>query len=207
MGKLINQERRARSRAAKKERMRQILEAAAESFLQLPFAEITLDGIGRRAKVRDGLPTLYFVSKEELFLRLLGDEVKSWSAALSIQLDSVQDRNPAALADLLAGSLCERPLLTRLLSLMHVVVERTTSVSAAMTFQHSLETRLLKLGEQLEELLPVAGEGQGARLLHRMVLMAVGLRSAQGPLAPDSELFSVDLRRELARMVESLIEM
>jgi AcrR family transcriptional regulator len=205
MGKLINQERRARSRAAKKERVQLILEAAGESFMRLPLAEVTLDGIGRRAKVRDGLPTLYFGSKEELFLRLLGEQLKSWSAAVEQELAVSQDRTPAALADLLAGSLCERPLLTRLVSLMHVVSEQTTDIGAAMTFQHNLETRLLKLGELLEEQAPVVEKGQGARLLHRMLLTAVGLRSAQGPLAPDAEVFIVDLRQELAEMVETLL--
>jgi AcrR family transcriptional regulator len=206
MGKLINHERRARSRAAKKERMQQIVKAAGESFMRLPLAEVTLDGIGRRAKVRDGLPTLYFGSKEELFLRLLGEQLKSWSAAVEQELATKQDGTPAVLADLLARSLSERELLTRLISLMHVVIEQTTDIETAMTFQHNLETRLLRLGELLEEQATIVEQGQGAMLLHRMLLTAVGLRSARGPLAPDSKVFNVDFHQELAEIVETLLD-
>ena len=75
---LVNQEKRARAKAARNQRLRAIREAAANMFLHQPYSSIDLDAIGRTAGVKKGIVSLYFVNREELFLAVFKDEIASW---------------------------------------------------------------------------------------------------------------------------------
>ena len=127
MAALINRERRERNKKAKQQRKARIVEAARHAFEHLPFTRVTLDEIGRRAKIRDGLATLYFVSKEGLFLHVLNQELDAWVASVEETLD--QEDCATGLAKLVANSLTDRPTLTRMLSLLHVVLEQDLELS------------------------------------------------------------------------------
>lgn len=206
MGKLIDQERRARARGARKERMRLIKSAAREAFDRQAFADVSLESIGRRAGLRDGLPALYFGSKEELYLQLVGDEVRGWLEKVVCLLEDAEAQLEApALGGLLARSLGGRPLLQRLLSQLVTVVEQTTDIGAAMAFQHTLEERLSGAGQKLEQALPDLGRGQGTLILHRSLLLTVGLASTSRWLEPTDQTLKVDLESELGRYLQATL--
>jgi len=209
---LINQERRQRNRLAKKERKVRILEAAQSVFMALPFATVSLEDISRRAKVRDGLPTLYFGSKEELFLQLLGREVRDWSESLAAELATISSSDGACrLASVVAASLADRPALTRMLSLLHVVLEQDTDVEAAQTFTLMYGERVRRLGAVLEDCGPRLGNGDGARLMFRVLAIASALHPAirpTGMAAPSVRgmgAFETGFSEELESLIAALL--
>lgn len=203
MGKLIDQERRAKAKAEKGERMRRIVAAATHAFEHQPFAEVSLDSIGRRAGVRQGLASMYFGSKEELYLSLVDSELREWSQQLEITLEG--EVNEGCLGDTLAASLAERALLLRLLSQIHVVLEQTPDVSAAVAFQQNQEERLLALGARVAICHGRLSSHSAARLVYRVLLSAAGLRAVTGLLSPTEEVFRVELASELTSFVNALL--
>jgi hypothetical protein len=96
-------------------------------------------------------------------------------------------------------------LLTRLASLMHIAIEQTSDVAAAMTFQYNQEAHLLRLGTLLEERAGQVPPGYGARVLHRLLLVAAGLRATTGHIAPENPVFNVDLDQELTTLATALL--
>ncbi len=180
MGKLIDQAKRARARAAKGDRKRQIRSAALDSFVNQPYVDVTLDSICLRAKLRKGLAAMYFGSKEELFLDLLQRQLQAWSEALVARLGEPGDEGGEAVAAVVA-SLEERPILTRLLGLLPVVLEQNLDVSAALAFRQRQRRILGEAGAALDGLGdPVRAVG-GEALLRRALLLAGALDPVARP--------------------------
>jgi len=106
MGRLIDPEKRDRAKSQRAARKLKILEVARSTFSRLPYVEVTLDSIGHRADVDRGIASMYFRSKEELFLRLLREELADWYSALETELDLANDSlSRSELAVLLATSI------------------------------------------------------------------------------------------------------
>ena len=68
MGRLIDRTRRARAKNAKKDRMAAIRKEGRQSFAKMPYVEITLDSVGRRAGVKNGIASMYFGSSRVISL-------------------------------------------------------------------------------------------------------------------------------------------
>lgn len=180
MGRLINQERRRRAQAARHERMERIVAAGAHLFARQPFAEVTLDAIGQRAEVPHGTPSLYFGSREAVFLVVVAGEVRSWCEAVIAELDGlplpVADE---ALAVLLGRSLAAREALSRLVSLLPVAIEHLPEEGAITTLTAALEGPLTEVAARLEERSASLVPGRGGEILRACFLAVV----AAEPLA------------------------
>jgi AcrR family transcriptional regulator len=206
MGGLISRERRERARRAKGQRMAAIRDEAMRSFLKLPYIEVTLDSIGSRAGVKKGVASMYFGTKEELFLELLRNELEAWYVELEGSLEGLKRRlQRRGLARLLAGSLADRRGLIRLLSLAPVVLEQNVEIVEAYRFHRWQRERMEEVARALERSSRALASGRGMRLLH-MVQLTGGayqpLADPRGSLAvnlpdPDFEVFRIDLAREL----------
>jgi AcrR family transcriptional regulator len=214
MGRLIDRERRARAKEAKQERMNDIREEAARSFVKLPYVEITLDAVGRRAGVKKGVPSMYFGTKEELFLELLREQLEGWYAEVERRLGAQRARlTDARLARLVSSTLSDRPVLCRFLSLAPVVLEQNMEIMAADRFHRWQRDRMSAVGAELERRSRGMKQGQGLRLLHLVQLMTAafhGYSDPRGSLAfnlhdPDFADFRIDLEQELAALIRSLL--
>ncbi len=214
MGRLIDRERLARAKNAKKKRMVDIREEGRKSFLKMPYVEITLDSIGRRAGVKNGIASMYFRSKEELFLELLRDELDKWylevEGGLSAQPARLSDRK---LARLLAKTLATRTSLTRFLSLAPVALEQNMEIMEAYRYHRWQRDRMVEIGGELERRSKGLGPGDGLRLFHRIQLVASAFHvysDPRGTLAvnlidPDFEDLRIDMESEIAREVEQFL--
>jgi len=206
MGRLISSERRDRAKQAKKQRIKAIREEALRSFVKLPYAEITLDSMGRQAGVKKGIASMYFGSKEELFLMLLREQLESWYDELEKKLAARKSRcSDSQLARLLAGTLGGRLELTRLLGLSPGVLEGNMEIVEAYRFHLWHKERMEKVGHELERRTRTLGNGQGLRLLHLLQVWAGALdhlSNPRGSLAvnlydPDFDDLKVDMKDEL----------
>ena len=206
MGRLIDRERREAARQAKDERIQRIRAEAIRLFATLPFVEVTLDAIGQRAGVKPGVSSMYFGSKEALFLLLLRDELDLWyGAALDALAAPKARRSDAALARLLAEGLTGRKLLCRLLCLAPIVLEQTAEIVEADRFQRWQHGRMAEVGRAIESRGRGLGPGAGLRLLLRLQLAAAAAHpfaDPRGSLAvnihdPNFTDFRIDLAAEL----------
>jgi len=214
MGRLIDRERRARAKEAKQQRMKDIREEAVRSFVKLPYVEITLDALGRRAGVKKGVASMYFGTKEELFLELLTDELDAWYQELERALGAQRARvSDTRMARLVSTTLADRPVLCRFLSLAPVVLEQNMEIMAADRYQRWQRERMSTVGAELEQRSRGMKQGQGLRLLHLVQLMAAafhGYSDPRGSLAfnlhdPDFADFRIDLEKELAALVRRML--
>ena len=214
MGKLIDKERQARARHAKEERKRRIRAEALRTFSKLPYVEVTLDAIGQRAGVKRGIASMYFGTKEELFLQLLRDELEDWYGELEARLSAAPSSlDRGRVAHLVAATIAERTVLTRLLSLASVVMEQNMEIMEAYRFQRWQRDRMAAVGAALEERSGALDEGQGMRLLHLAQLVAGACHPVahpQGSLAvnlhdPDFAVFRISMEEQVEEMVRGLL--
>jgi len=215
MGRLIDPEKRARAKQRQAERKHRILEVSRSIFSRLPFVEVTLDSIGQAADVDRGVASMYFGSKEELFLRLLHDELAEWYTALEEEiLRSEGGLTGPEIAGILAGSLTGRPELTRLLSVEAVVLEQNLDAIEAFRFLKWRRDRMAAVGKIFDRSVAGLEEGEGIRLLHRVQLLTAALRPASDPRGaalyevgdPEFEVFAIDFESELKHIVTAILK-
>ena len=215
MGRLIDPERRKRAKSQRIEKKARILSEARTTFSKLPFVEVTLDSIGQRADVDRGVASMFFRSKEELYLRVLREELDDWYSALETELDRAEGGfSQSELAELLARSLSGRPELRRFLSFEAVVLEQNLDAMEAFRFQRWRRDRMVAVGEGFDRRVDGLEKGGGIRLLHRVQLLTSALQPAADPKGaatyevgdPDFEVFKIDFEVELKRFVAAMLK-
>jgi len=215
MGRLIDPEKRERAKGQRVERKARILKVARSIFSRLPYVEVTLDSIGQRANVDRGVASMYFRSKEELFLRVLREELADWYSALEAELESADGPlSQPDLAELLATSLAGRPELIRFLSLEAVVLEQNLDAMEVFHLQRWRRDRMAAVGAILEQKVDGLGEGDAMRLLHRVQLLTAALGPAADPKGaasyeigdPDFAVFAIDFETELKRFAVAMLK-
>lgn len=143
---------RALDESEKQERRTAILEVVANLCAAQEFADITMSIVAERAALAKGTLYLYFPSKESLFLGLLIREFSKWSDLV----DEEMAKRPAqvdAFASVLAQALAARPLVPRLLSLTHPVLEKNVDAETVLAFKRELLAHSQRLAIHLEKVL------------------------------------------------------
>ena len=133
--------RRARNDQAKLERRAHLLETARSLWSDGTFSSITMNQVASQANLAKGTTYLYFQSKEELLLALLGQELEQWFDHLDGELEQALTHTPRSLAHLIAESLQARQELIRLLSIQGGILEQNVSEIAARNFKAQLASR------------------------------------------------------------------
>ncbi len=214
MGRLIDPEKRERAKSQRVERKARILKVARSTFSKLPYVEVTLDSIGQRAKVDRGVASMYFRSKEELFLRVLREELGDWYSALEAEIDRADDPlSRLDLAELLATSLAGRPELTRFLSLEAVVFEQNLDAMEVFHLQRWRRDRMAAVGVMLARKVDGLQERDAMRLLHRVQILTAALRPVADPKGaasyevgdPDFAVFAIDFEAELKSFILGML--
>ena len=214
MGKLINREKREKAKKQRAVRKLRILEEARLTFARMPYVEVTLATIGQQAGVDRGVASMYFHTREELFLLLLRDELVEWYRYLEKQLGAGEGQLEAlGLAGLLAGSLADRPILTKFLSVTPAVLEQNIEAMEVYRFQRWRRDRMAEIGEVMERSAACVGKGEGFGLLNLVHLLVTGLEPAANPRGsaafdrgdPDFAGYWIDLREELERIIVALL--
>lgn len=172
---------RARSAEARAERRDEILGVAEGLFAEHRFAELHMARLAKKIGLAKGTLYLYFPSKESLFLAVVQRSLDAWFTAVGERLSCHAFIDPDALARELTETLVERPRLTRLLALLHPVLERNIGEEDALAFKVFLAKKMGRAGIEFERLIPALEPGQGVRLLLHIHALVVGLRQASDP--------------------------
>jgi len=214
MGKLINREKREKAKKQRSVRRLRILEEARLTFSRMPYVEVTLATVGQQAGVDRGVASMYFHTKEELFLLLLKDELVEWYRYLEEQFGADDGALDARdVARLLAESLANRPVLTRFLSITPAVLDQNIEAMEVYRFQRWRRDRMAEVGELLERSASSIGAGEGFRFLNLVHLLATGLEPAAHPRGsaafdrgdPDFAGFWIDLEDELTKLLTAVL--
>lgn len=214
MSALIDKGKIARAREARRRKRAAILDAAVHVFSTQSYGTVDLDTIGRRAGVATGIASLYFGSKEELFLHVMRRELDSWHSDLEAKLDTLEaPLDKDGLASLLAGSLSGRRTLTRMLTVLHNVMEENIEPLPVQSFLEKARDRMQATGKLIEKVCPSVAEGEGAVILRRVHVLIAGLGQTgmmsgifAAVLMDDGmELFQVPYREELQNLIRKII--
>lgn len=164
---------KARSDEAKQDRLDAILAAARGLFAERGFDAVTMADIAAAAGLAKGTLYLYCRTKEEVFLALMGDEFGGWFAALSRVLAEPGAHDLEGFARGLARTAADRPELLRLVSILHVVLERNATEAILLPFKLGLRDALASLGGALEGRYGLA-PGEGATFLLQAYALVIG---------------------------------
>lgn len=202
---------KARSDEAKQDRLDGILAAARGLFAERGFDAVTMADIAAAAGLAKGTLYLYCRTKEEVFLALMGDAFADWFAALTGVLADPDTGDLETFARGLARTAAERPELLRLVSILHVVLERNATEAILLPFKLGLRDALASLGGAVEGRFGL-GAGEGATFLLQAYALVIGYSHldtdsptvrallARDDLAPLRIDFETGLAAALARL-------
>jgi len=217
MGQLLERGRRARREGDKQRRRRAILDAAWALLQATPYREVTMAGVAERAGLAKGTAFLYYRTKESLFLALAAERLDAWFADVDAALAAQRTCDPARLARLVCDAVGRHPGLTRLLALLHGVLERNVDLDTARAFKRGLLGHVTRTGALLERACPFlarrAGGPGGAAILLRVHALAVGIAQLADPPPvvaavlgePGMEMFRVDAGPMLEETLVALL--
>ncbi|MBL8927202.1 MAG: TetR/AcrR family transcriptional regulator [Pseudonocardia sp.] len=132
---------RAHSEEQRQQRRETILRTTAAMLGEMPVAAVSLNEISRRVGLAKSNVLRYFESREAILLELLNAEFDRWVEALrdavGLNDGSARDRGDR-LAETLAVTMAERPVLCDLISAQAAVLERNISTDTALRFKRAI---------------------------------------------------------------------
>ncbi|MEW5868578.1 MAG: TetR family transcriptional regulator [Chloroflexota bacterium] len=197
------------------ERRQALVEAAWRLFQDKAYQAINIADVASAAGLAKGTVYLYFGTKEALFLAVQEQQLAEWSNALAGQLAGLAGCGQVgAVADVVCGTLSQRPALTRLFAILHVVLEQNIAYPTALAFKQMLLERILRTGAALEACLPALPPGQGAQAAMWIYTFLLGLQQLTNPSPiirrviaqePGMQVFDLDFCRECKAVVMALL--
>ncbi|GAB4206569.1 MAG: TetR/AcrR family transcriptional regulator [Roseiflexaceae bacterium] len=208
--------RRARSATDKQQRRDQILDTALAMWADHSFASVSMADVAARSGLAKGTLYLYFETKEELFLAMLGQLLDAWFDELDAGLASAEGWDAARASELICATLGQHAALTRMLPIAASILEHNISLESARAYKERLLERTAHTGAQLERRLPFLGRGDGMWLLLQIYALVVGLGQMADPapvvrqvleapeMAPLRVEFGPSIRRSLTTLLQGL---
>lgn len=206
---------RARSVSDKEERRRDILRAARRLWAKTPWSDLTMSAVAEGAGLVKGTLYLYFATKEELFLALLGELLSEYFDDLDAALSSPRIHwTKRKLADRVVAGLRGNSDFTRMLPMLGGILEHNVPFDAALALQQLLRDRFTRTGALLESRLPFLRPGEGAPLILRLSAFTTGLAHMAFPApvtekvlaVPGMELLRVDLAESFRQVLLTLLD-
>ncbi len=205
---------RARQVHQKEERRQAIQAAALELLKGSSFQAITMAAVAQKSQLGKGTIFIYFNTKEELFLNLAEEGLLVFFEVLDEGLnDSRAPLNAKSLPPLVVEALESSPPLSKLLSILHTVLEHHVDRLKILSFREFLATRALRSARLLEQRLPFLGPGQGLELVFQILALASGAWQISDPApavkewleSPGLQIFEISFRSLFERTLLALV--
>ena len=156
-------------------RKEEIIAACAALYEEKGFRDTTIKDIGEAITLtRTGI-YIYFETKEEIFLALLGREYDAWvSEMLEIMArKTAMTRNDVA--EVLAGTLTNHPRLLRLLSMNLYEMEANSRLERLVEFKKSFGASLETVDLLLQQYIPDMNEDQRRKFIYAFFPFIYGI--------------------------------
>jgi AcrR family transcriptional regulator len=208
---------RARSEEQRQARRQAILGAAAAMLTEMPVAEVTLNGLSRRAGLAKSNVLRYFESREAVLLELLDSAWQDWLVQLGRDLPAAVDTAAALtgradqVAEAVASSLASRPMLCDLMSAQAAVLERNVSADVAAQYKRASIAAITAFGRLLLRCVPELSEADAIRLAGATVMLTAALWPHTQPSAAMLAAYAADpalaaLRLDFIPTVREVLE-
>ncbi|GAB2442194.1 TetR/AcrR family transcriptional regulator [Nocardia tengchongensis] len=204
---------RARSAEAKLHREQAIRDAARTLAGERSVREVTLTDIAAAVGMHKSAMLRYFETREQIFLALTAEGWRDWSAEVRTRLAEPAEREPGAIASVLANSLVARPLFCDLLAQAPMNLERNVSLDTAYAFKTEVLAEVATLTTALRRLLPIteiaaidviSTATSMAGALWQMAAPGTGLRALYES-RPELAHAVVDVEPKLTRILTALL--
>ena len=200
----------------KQQRRQDILEVAWKLFQETSYQAITMAEVAEKTGLAKGTVYLYFKTKEELFISIQEQQLSDWLDDIDTRLDEAHANGQHEIkqvATLLCRSLQHRDSLTRLLAILHTILEQNIEFASALRFKHMVLARLVATGIKLEQVLPFLESGQGMQTLLRIYAFIIGLQHLADPAPivrqvleePGLGAMKIDFNREFSETIEIIL--
>ena len=172
---------RAHSPEQREVRRTAILDTARAMLDEMPVADITLNGLSRRACMAKSNVLRYFESREAVLLELCAAALAEWVDALDRALaDAIDPADPLTartgkVAELIAASLAARPTLCDLMSAQAAVLERNISTDTVLQYKRASVANVKRLAALVLRQLPELGQERAERFTTLAALMATAV--------------------------------
>jgi AcrR family transcriptional regulator len=208
---------RARRPEQKQQRQGAILDAARRLALRDGVRAVTLTDIAAEVGIHKSALLRYFETREQIFLEVTAQAWREWATALHDALDGTPPGargNRAAVADVVARSFADRPLLCDLIPHTALNLERHVSPAAVRTYKLTSLGAVGAAADVIGRVLPDLTQGECREFVAAMASLAGALWQISNPppvladlYASDPELghARVDLLPRLRRTAEVLL--
>ena len=158
--------------AARKE---EIIAACAKLNETMSFREITIKEIGAATSFTRTSIYNYFETKEEIFLALLQKEYELWVKAMEAVMAEQAVMTRDKLAQVLAGTLTDRPRLLRLLSMNLYDMEANSRPERLEEFKVAYGASLCTVDRMVEKYVPEMDEAARQQFLYAFFPFIYGI--------------------------------
>ncbi|MEU6564145.1 TetR/AcrR family transcriptional regulator [Nocardia nova] len=175
---------RARTDEQRNQRRTQILDAAAAMLTEMPVAKLSLNALSRRSCLAKANVLRYFESREAVLLELLDAEIQGWITEFERGYppgDGTPAERGDRLADALAVSISQRPVLCDLLSEQPAVLEHNISTDLAIQHKRAALGSMGRLIGLIARHVPELGEDGAAALAETTLLMVMAVWPCSRP--------------------------
>jgi AcrR family transcriptional regulator len=189
---------RARRPEQKQQREAAILDAARRLATRDGVRTVSLTAIADEVGIHKSALLRYFETREQIFLELTAQAWRDWLQALHAELDGVAPGPAAApgaaglVADVLARSFADRPLLCDLIPHTALNLERNVSVEAVRRYKLTSLRVIAEAAAVMHRVLPDLTADESAEFVATMASLAGSLWQVANPPPPLADLYRTD---------------
>jgi AcrR family transcriptional regulator len=183
---------RARRPEQKLERRDAFLAAARELALRDGVRSVSLADIAERVGIHKSALLRYFETREQIFLELTAHAWREWTAALHAELDEAGPGDPALVADVVARSFGDRPLLCDLIAHTPLNLERNVSTAAVRRYKLTSLAAVDEAAAVIGRALPALTLDECREFVGAMASLAGAVWQIANPVPALAELYASD---------------
>jgi len=183
---------RARSPEHKEQRRQAILDAAALLAGRHGVRRVSLTDIADRVGIHKSALLRYFETREEIFLELTAGSWREWAAAVRVELGAAAPGAAGVVADVMARSFADRPLLCDLIPHTALNLERNVSVDAVRRYKLTSLGAISDVTDAVHGVLPHLTIDECGEFVATLASLAGALWQIANPPPPLAELYRSD---------------
>ncbi len=183
---------RARRPEQKMRRQAAILRAARELALRDGVRTVSLADIAARVGVHKSALLRYFETREQIFLELTAEAWRDWAGAIHAGLDTAAVGSAGLVADVIARSFGDRPLLCDLVAHTPLNLERNVSPEAVRRYKMTSLGTVNEAASLVQRVLPDLTLAECTEFVATLASLAGAVWQMANPAPALAELYASD---------------
>jgi AcrR family transcriptional regulator len=169
-----------------------ILSAARELALRDGVRKVSLADIAARVGVHKSALLRYFETREQIFLELTAEAWRDWADAMHAGLDTAAVGSAGLVADVIARSFGNRPLLCDLVAHTPLNLERNVSPEAVRRYKMTSLGTVNEAASLVQRVLPDLTLAECTEFVATLASLAGAVWQMANPVPALAELYAAD---------------